>query len=175
MLCPAAAFHLMLSSTEFTVSNDNVNTVSEYNGKWLCVFIQDRKSLHQLAWNIMLTNIYPHPTFCNLHQSAFVAESEPEMWWLWMQSLDFGQVHFKTFLGFSAVLLAFMPHMISRASTVSARRECKHASSFKKKKKQPRKFKSSSEALERSRITVKQCLHKVFQETIIKPLWCVSC
>lgn len=43
------------------------------------------------------------------------------------------------------------------------------------KKKQPRKFKSSSEASERSRITVKQCLHKVFQETIIKPLWCVSC
>lgn len=79
---------------------------------------------------------------------------------------------------FLQCFLAFMPHMISRASTVSARRECKHASSFKKKKKKrkaPRKFKSSSEALERSRITVKQCLHKVFQETIIKPLWCVSC
>lgn len=60
----------------------------------------DSKQKETAATYIMLTNIYPHPTFCNLHQSAFVAESEQEMRWFWRQSLDFGQVHFETFLRF---------------------------------------------------------------------------
>lgn len=69
----------------------------------------------------MLTNIYPHPTFCDLHQSAFVAESEQETRWFWMQSLDFGQVHFETLLCFSAVLLVLMPDIsVSHIAPLSA-------------------------------------------------------
>lgn len=55
-----------------------------------------------------LANIYPHPTVCDLHQSALVAESKPQRRWFGMQSLDFGQVHFQTSLCFLCSLAGLL-------------------------------------------------------------------
>lgn len=66
MLCPAAACHLMPSDTEFPVSNDCVDAVSENTGKWLCVFCVCT-NLQGTLCSLTFTHIQLSVTFTKVH------------------------------------------------------------------------------------------------------------